>query len=56
VLTVFAASGTLLIVLGFYGFLVYGLEIGVIETLLVAGMLLVGWQLRNNIWRHQNKR
>jgi hypothetical protein len=51
----FAAGGTLLIVLGLYGFIALRLEIGVFGTLLFLGVLLFGWQFRNSVWGYRSK-
>jgi hypothetical protein len=51
----FAAGGTLLIILGFSALIAFRLEIGVIDTLFLVGTLLLGWQLRNNIRAYRSK-
>jgi hypothetical protein len=51
----FAAGGTVLVILGVYGFVAFRLEIGVFYALLLVGVLLFGWQLRNNIWGYRGK-
>jgi hypothetical protein len=51
----FAAGGTVLICLAFYGLLILRFEIFFIDILLLAGFLLVGWQLRKNIRGYRNK-
>jgi hypothetical protein len=51
----FAVGGILLVFSGFYAFLAFRLAIGFAETLLFAGVLLVGWQLANNIRAYRAK-
>jgi hypothetical protein len=55
VFAMFAVGGTLLIIFGFYALFTYRLTIGVIDTIVLAGLLLVGWQLRNGIWANRKK-
>jgi hypothetical protein len=50
-----AISGTLLIILGCYGFLEFRLRIGFIATLFLMGAVLFCWQLLINIRVYRNR-